>query len=338
MTDSVTNPADQPLDWGREPELSAFETMTWRLEADARLRSTITHGLGSSERCDRMNRSDSYRGGSGPPLVLLHGVQGSWRIWRPVLPYLEPVHEVYAPTLPGHRGAMPIAADRAGFTGFADLLETQLDDAGLTDAHLVGNSLGAAVAIELARRGRARSVVAIAPPGGWRSTRDMNRALRLVRTGRSLALRPSIQRLLLSSQRRRRQLLRVGFEHGDRISELDFNDMLQDLIECTCLDAVLTCIARDGALKALPRPGCPIRVAWPQYDRTIPYRRFGARFAELIPDAEIVMLPGVGHVPMYDDPALVARSILHVTQSAACGPTPTTPAEQTPRAPSEKRG
>src|SRR5574337_1572460 len=112
-----------------------------------------------------MTGYDSYRAGTGTPLVLLHGALGSWRVWRPVLPYLEPFHEVYAPTLPGHRGGMPLAADQAGFAGFADVLEAQLDEAGLAEVHLAGNSLGAAVALELARRGRARSVVAIAPPG-----------------------------------------------------------------------------------------------------------------------------------------------------------------------------
>jgi NAD(P)-dependent dehydrogenase (short-subunit alcohol dehydrogenase family) len=97
----------------------------------------------------------TYRAGTGTPLVLLHGAQASWRIWRPVLPYLEPFHEVYAPTLPGHRGGMPIAADQAGFTGFADALEAQLDEAGLPQAHLAGNSLGGAVALELGQKGQA---------------------------------------------------------------------------------------------------------------------------------------------------------------------------------------
>src|SRR5262249_37169352 len=52
----------------------------------------------------------SYAGGSGTPLVLLHGVGGTWRVWRPVLPLLERRHAVFAPTLPGHCGAEGLAA------------------------------------------------------------------------------------------------------------------------------------------------------------------------------------------------------------------------------------
>ena len=46
----------------------------------------------------------AHRGGEGPPLVLLHGFTGSWRIWELVLPALERRHDVLAPTLPGHAG------------------------------------------------------------------------------------------------------------------------------------------------------------------------------------------------------------------------------------------
>ena len=52
----------------------------------------------------------SYAGGSGTPLVLLHGVGGTWRVWRPVLPLLERWHAVFAPTLPGHCGADRMAS------------------------------------------------------------------------------------------------------------------------------------------------------------------------------------------------------------------------------------
>src|SRR5688572_7057837 len=51
----------------------------------------------------------AHRGGEGPPLVLVHGFTGSWRIWDLVLPALERRHEVLAPTLPGHAGGPPVA-------------------------------------------------------------------------------------------------------------------------------------------------------------------------------------------------------------------------------------
>ena len=50
----------------------------------------------------------SHRGGTGTPLLLLHGIGAIWRAWSPVLPYLEPHHDVIVPTLAGHGGGPPL--------------------------------------------------------------------------------------------------------------------------------------------------------------------------------------------------------------------------------------
>ena len=81
----------------------------------------------------------SYAGGSGTPLVLLHGVGGTWRVWRPVLPLLERWHAVFAPTLPGHCGAERLAAGVApSIQALADGVVEQLDRAGIDRAHIAG--------------------------------------------------------------------------------------------------------------------------------------------------------------------------------------------------------
>src|SRR6201997_633900 len=85
----------------------------------------------------------SYAGGSGTPLVLLHGGGGTWRVGRPVLPLLERWHAVFAPTLPGHCGAERLAAGVApSIQALADGVVEQLDRAGIDRAHIAGNSLG----------------------------------------------------------------------------------------------------------------------------------------------------------------------------------------------------
>jgi pimeloyl-ACP methyl ester carboxylesterase len=96
-----------------------------------------------------------HRGGEGPPLVLVHGFTGSWRIWELVLPALERRHEVLAPTLPGHAGGPPLAAELTHDT-IPDAIERAMDAAGFETAHIAGNSLGGFVALQLAARGRAR--------------------------------------------------------------------------------------------------------------------------------------------------------------------------------------
>jgi pimeloyl-ACP methyl ester carboxylesterase len=115
----------------------------------------------------------AHRGGTGPPLVCLHGFTDTWRTWELVLPMLERRHHVLAPTLLGHAGGPPLPAggDVSGAL-LVDAVEQAMDDAGLATAHVVGNSLGGYLALQLAARGRAESVVALAPAGGWAAGDD----------------------------------------------------------------------------------------------------------------------------------------------------------------------
>ena len=108
----------------------------------------------------------AHRGGSGPPLVCLHGFTDTWRTWELILPALERKHDVLAVTLAGHAGGPPIAGEISNAT-LADAVERAMDEAGLASARILGNSLGGYVSLQLASRGRAQSVVALAPAGGW---------------------------------------------------------------------------------------------------------------------------------------------------------------------------
>src|SRR5579863_8914742 len=114
----------------------------------------------------RMTFTPSHRGGEGLPLVCLHGVTDTWRTWELVLPALERERDVLAPTLAGHAGGPAIVGEPSNET-LVDAVERAMDEAGFQTAHIVGNSLGGWVALQLAERGRARSVVALAPAGGW---------------------------------------------------------------------------------------------------------------------------------------------------------------------------
>src|SRR4051812_50112642 len=89
----------------------------------------------------------------------------TWRTWELVLPQLEARHDVLAPTLPGHAGGPP-AARPFTWAGAAGALERAMDDAGGERAHVVGNSLGGFLALQMGARGRAGSGVALPPPGG----------------------------------------------------------------------------------------------------------------------------------------------------------------------------
>jgi len=112
----------------------------------------------------------------------------------------------------------------------------------------------------------------------------------------------------------RRWALRQTMERGDRVSPAALSGLLDDLVGCAVLQDFLVATRRDGPFAGdMAHISAPIRIAWGVNDRTIPFDRYGMPIVERVPGAEVVMLPGVGHVPMFDDPALVARTVLEVT-------------------------
>jgi pimeloyl-ACP methyl ester carboxylesterase len=260
----------------------------------------------------------SYQGGNGPPLLLLHGGGATWHTWDKVLPLLEAEHAVFAPTLPGHCGGEAIPpGSQVTVHSLTTAVERQLDRAGIERAHIAGNSLGGWIALELARRGRASSVVALSPGGAWRRPADIARALWSLRVSyRLLDLLADRLDCLILRPRGRRLLLRQMMYHGERMTPTEVRDGLRASLDCPGLLPLLGTVMR-GQLEPLPDlPDCPIRIAWGEKDRLVPLDRFAQPLLQRVPQAELVILPGVGHVPMGDDRELVARTILEVTRAA----------------------
>ncbi|MGB6161620.1 MAG: alpha/beta fold hydrolase [Pseudonocardiaceae bacterium] len=104
------------------------------------------------------------RAGSGEPLLLLHGIGTTRDDFWALRPALEAEHDVLVVDLPGH-GDSPALSERPTIRAVTDAVEADLDALDLGRVHVLGNSLGARIALELARRDRALSVVAIAPSG-----------------------------------------------------------------------------------------------------------------------------------------------------------------------------
>lgn len=233
-----------------------------------------------------------------------------------MLPALEGHHDVIAVTLAGHRGGPPVARDaEASVAVLADAVERTLDELQVPTAHLAGNSLGGWLALELARRGRARSVVALSPAGGWREASDLHRTGALVRRSAELgALAAPFLRGPLLAPQARRAMLSMMMEHGDRVPAGALLQMLEDAGGCTIIEQFGRSIHSHGPFTGdMSRARCPVRIAWAQNDRIIPPDRHGRPLLDRVPDAEFVVMPGVGHVPMYDDPILVTATILEVT-------------------------
>jgi pimeloyl-ACP methyl ester carboxylesterase len=257
----------------------------------------------------------SHRAGTGTPLLLLHGVGAIWRAWSPVVPHLEPHHDVIVPTLAGHGGGPSLDRHVApSVQALADALEDELDKLGLQKVHIAGNSLGGWLGMELARRGRARSLVLFSPAGAWRSQRSIEL--------RASAIRLSVSALgrcapradaIAASALLRWPLLAGQVAHPSRVPPED----LAAFIRAGGAAPVVVPLLRQIPLSQVqPLPvdrDYPVRLVWADRDRVLPFAGFGSAMLERIPGAELVRLPGVGHVPMSDDPARVAELILEVT-------------------------
>lgn len=255
-----------------------------------------------------------YRAGSGEPLLLLHGFTGTWHHWRPVLDALAARYEVIAPTLAGHDGGPPF--DMSGpltFASSADHLERHLDEIGVGRAHIVGNSMGGGLALELAKRGRALSVVGLAPAGGWtEGDGEAKRLARLFARQRRIT-RLNARRLprVMGRPGSRRLALREAMRHGELVSPAEAIDLALTSIHCPIAPSAIKALRADKGLvlRDLDRIVCPVLLASPEFDRILPAERHAPRYKREIPGVESRMLRDCGHVPMWDDTALVLSTI-----------------------------
>src|SRR5262249_37735523 len=113
------------------------------------------------------------RHGSGPALVLLHGVGHRRQAWGAVLERLTTCRDVILVDLPGHGESPPWRrAGRPVVEALLDGLLGLLDELALDRPHLAGNSLGGRLALEAGVAGRAATVTALSPAGFWRGDGD----------------------------------------------------------------------------------------------------------------------------------------------------------------------
>jgi pimeloyl-ACP methyl ester carboxylesterase len=158
----------------------------------------------------------------------------------------------------------------------ADAVESTMDEHGFQTAHLVGNSLGGWIALELARRGRARTCVALSP--------DL--------------LRSQVGRTLFSGPMLGRPWRADSADHVEQTALLTaapgFDPTLSETL--------------DRQVAGLPEIRCPVLVLWGTKDVVLIPRQ-GRRFDRLIPTCELRYLKGLGHVPMSDDPELLVNAI-----------------------------
>ena len=244
--------------------------------------------------------------GTGEPIVLIHGIGHRRQAWDPIVPLLAQDYQVITIDLPGFGESGPLVMKK----GHAqDALRKELvatvEYLGLKDPHVVGNSLGGLIALEIALDGRAKSVTALSPAGFWDGEADFTYINFLFNSVMTVAAfsRP-IARPLLSTAVGRKLMLAWLNAHPENIPPKDAYGDFKALTSAT--PNVRRLLAERYQFQG--EITIPTTIAWAEKDRVLlPYQ--ARRAARLLPNATHVTMAGVGHVPMWDDPELVAETI-----------------------------
>jgi pimeloyl-ACP methyl ester carboxylesterase len=255
------------------------------------------------------------RTGSGPPLVLLHGLGHRRQAWGAVVGLLAPYRELIVVDLPGHGESPPlVAAARRPVPVMLEALLGLLDELGLDRPHLAGNSLGGRLALEAGAVGRAASVTALSPAGFFRNRADMlyARTVFNVMQAAGRQLQP-VSAALLASTAGRGLLYGAIVNRPSRLTpEQARGDFAAFLAAREAVSIVLSGIGQFT--RQLPAD-VPVTIAWGGKDRLLS-RRQALVAKAVLPAAQFLTLPGCGHVPMTDDPELVADVLLRGSGAA----------------------
>jgi pimeloyl-ACP methyl ester carboxylesterase len=245
--------------------------------------------------------------GSGPALVFVHGLAGSWTNWLENICEFADDHRVIALDLPGF-GASELTSEPISIRGYARLLEALCAEFQIASAAVVGNSMGGLVAAELAlsHPQRVERLCLVSAAGISLEKLPLGHALKVLGPfervlsfhGRMIAAQAG--RLARRSRLRQLTLLHA-FAHPDRLP-------------APLAAEVLTGAGRPGllpglrAMSAYPirervsEIACPTLVVWGARDRLVPVKD-ADEFERLIPGARKVIYPDTGHVPQIERPA-----------------------------------
>jgi pimeloyl-ACP methyl ester carboxylesterase len=253
-------------------------------------------------------RLSHHRAGAGDPVVLIHGVGSQWQVWQPVLEALEHERDVIALDLPGfgESPSLPIGV-APNAAALADAVAGFMDELGIERPVVGGNSLGGWIALELAKRGKARSVVALSPAGfaeGWESAAGR---LQLMSAWRGARLSAVTEWMI---RRPRGRAIAFGAMMG-RPGNLPVAAGLaasKNLAESVSFENTVATLTRDR-FRDGDQVRVPVKLLWGTRDFVLfPWQ--AKRALRELPDARLVPLPGAGHVPTWDAPYAIVRELL----------------------------
>jgi pimeloyl-ACP methyl ester carboxylesterase len=256
-----------------------------------------------------------HRVGDGPPLVLIHGIGHHWQAWRPIVDLLAGELDVIACDSPGFGRSAPLSAGiEPTVPAYADAFEWFFAELGLQRPHVAGNSMGGAIALELARRRAVSSATAFSPAGFWTTPELRYAQLSLGVLGSvPKPARPALEALARTNAGRV-ALFSQTFGYPTRLPAEEAIATMRDAWSAPAFKAALNAIGHYRFVAGEQLRATPLTIAWGERDRLLPHRLQAPRARTMLPWATHVKL-NAGHVPFYDDPAACAQVIRKRTQA-----------------------
>jgi pimeloyl-ACP methyl ester carboxylesterase len=234
--------------------------------------------------------------------------------WRPVQDALSKDYDVIAVDLPGFGHSPPLPAGVAPTAAaLADAIQAELDRLGVAQFHVAGYSLGARVALELATRGRTLSVIAISPDGLGTPLERLHQAAALL-SGQALArLLAPIATPVAATGAGRSLFFAIERSRPWQLPAADARQLLLDFARAPGYLETVHAAMVDVPTR-LERITCPVLLLQGTADPLVSMQT--PRFLAFVRHAEMRWLPGLSHVPISDDPQLVASLMLRFLETA----------------------
>jgi pimeloyl-ACP methyl ester carboxylesterase len=256
-------------------------------------------------------RADVVDLGSGPPIVFIHGLSGSWQNWLEQLPVFARDHRVIAFDLPGF-GASEMPEREISIAGYARWVDALLDELGVPAAAVVGNSMGGFIGAELAIQfpARVERLVLVSAAGLSIEHMRNERVLAALHTfdtrlAAYVGWLGSQSEMLMRRPRSRRAIFGIVTHRPDKLPAPLIAEQIRGSGKpgfVPALDALTNYPIRDR----LGEIACPTLIVWGRQDRLVPVRD-ADDFERLIPNSRKVVWADTGHMAMLERPEAFNR-------------------------------
>jgi pimeloyl-ACP methyl ester carboxylesterase len=258
------------------------------------------------------------RRGTGRPLLLVHGLGGSWRSWNTLLDPLAAERDVIAVDLPGH-GQTPKLSGVHSIGNLADAVTSFLTQHDLLGIDAVGSSMGARLVLELARRGGVLGAVVSLDPGGfWQGWQVPLFYHSVSLSGKLVTALQPVMPALAGSAVGRTVLLPQFSARPWAVDAQLARDEMHSFAHSPAFAELLDQLAHGEVQRPAPKGSIPepLVIGWGRQDRVcLPSQSTLA--LEKFPDARLYWFEHCGHFPQWDQPAEAIRLILAVTNREA---------------------